>query len=58
MNPLQMIQLYKQFSANYTNQTAEQEVKQLVASGKMSQQQLNALQKKATEFIEILNIMK
>lgn len=54
-NPLQMIQAYREFSRNFTPQTAEQKVRELVASGKMSQQQLNKFQKDANDFMQILN---
>ena len=32
-NPMQMIQAFNQFRKNYTNETAEQKVRELVASG-------------------------
>lgn len=50
-----MIQAYREFSRNFTPQTAEQKVRELVASGKMSQQQLNKFQKDANDFLQILN---
>lgn len=54
-NPMQMIQAFNQFRKNYTNETAEQKVRELVASGKMSQQQLNIFQRQANEFMSMLN---
>lgn len=50
MNPIQMMQQFNNFRKNYTNETAEQQVRQLVASGKINQQQLNQLQNMAIEF--------
>lgn len=53
-----MIQAFNQFKKNYTNETAEQKVRELVASGRMSQRQLNQLQGMATNFQKMLNSMK
>lgn len=50
MNPIQMMQQFNNFRKNYTNETAEQQVRQLVASGKINQQQLNQLQNMAIQF--------
>lgn len=54
-NPIQMIQAFNQFRKNYTNETAEKKVKELVASGKMSQSQLDMFQRQANEFVNMLN---
>lgn len=51
-----MIQAFNNFRRDFTPQTAEQKVRQLVASGKMNQQQLNTYQKMATEFQKMFNI--
>ena len=53
---MQMIQAFNQFRRGYTPQTAEQKVRELVASGKMSQQQLNEFQKTATWIQNTFNI--
>lgn len=50
-----MIQAFNQFRKNYTNETAEKKVKELVASGKMSQSQLDMFQRQANEFVNMLN---
>lgn len=55
-NPIQMIQAFNQFRRDYTPQTAEQKVRELVASGRMSQQQLNQFQATATWFQNTFNI--
>lgn len=57
MNPMQMIQQFNQFKANFTGDPRA-EVEKLVASGKMSQQQLNQLQTMATQFQGMLNNMR
>lgn len=57
MNPMQMIQQFNQFKANFTGDP-KAEVEKLVASGKMSQQQLNQLQTMATQFQGMLNSFK
>ena len=57
MNPMQMIQQFNQFRANFTGDP-KAEVEKLVASGKMSQQQLNQLQTMATQFQAMINNMR
>lgn len=52
-NPMQMIQQFNQFRANFKGNPQE-EVQKLLASGKLSQAQLNELQKKATEFQNLI----
>lgn len=52
---MQMIQAYNQFKQSFTG-NPEQEVRKLVASGKINQQQLNQLQSMATQFQKIFNI--
>lgn len=53
-NPLQMIQAFNQFRRNFTG-NPEQKVRELVASGRINQQQLNQLQGMATQFQQMLN---
>lgn len=53
-NPMQMIQAFNQFKQSFTGDP-EQEVKKLVASGKINQQQLNQLQTMATQFQRMIN---
>lgn len=54
-NPIQMMQEFQRFSANFKGDP-EQEVKKLLASGKITQQQLNVLQARATELQKLLGI--
>ena len=56
-NPMQMIQAFNQFRQSFTG-NPEQEVKKLVASGKINQQQLNQLQSMATEFQKMMNNLR
>lgn len=56
-NPLQMIQAFNQFRQSFTG-NPEQEVRKLVASGRINQQQLNQLQGMATEFQKMMNSFK
>lgn len=53
MNPFQMIQQFNQFKRSFKG-NPEEEVKKLVASGKMSQQQLDSLQNMASQFQQML----
>lgn len=57
MNPFQMIQQFNQFRNNFKG-NAQEEVQKLIASGKMSQQQLNQLQSMASQFQQMLNSIK
>lgn len=52
-----MIQAFNEFRSNFQGDP-EQKVKELVASGKISQQQLNWLQSMATQFQKMLNSFK
>lgn len=55
-DPNKMMNAYNQFSNEYTPQTAEQEVRKLVSSGRMSQPLLNLLQFTAPYFQNMFNI--
>ena len=57
MNPMQMLQQFNQFKNSFTGDP-KAEVEKLVASGRMSQQQLNQLQIMATQFQAMINNMK
>ena len=48
-NPIQMIQMFNQFRANFKG-NPEEEVRKLLATGKLTQQQLNELQATARQF--------
>lgn len=56
-NPMQLIQAFNQFKANYTG-NPEQDVQRLLTSGRISQSQLNQLQSMASQFMSMLNGMK
>lgn len=56
-NPLQMIQAFNQFKSSFSG-NPEEEVRKLVASGRMSQSQLNQLQSMATEFQKVMSNFK
>ena len=49
-----MIAEFKKFAKGMTPQQAEQEVKELLSSGKMSQAQFEQLKKQAQQFIQFL----
>ena len=52
-----MIQQFNQFRNNFKGNPQE-EVQKLIASGRMSQQQLNTLQSMASQFQEMINSFK
>ena len=56
-NPMLMIQKFNEFKNSFTGDP-EQEVKKLVSSGKISQQQLNQLQTMAAQFQNMINNFK
>lgn len=55
--PMQMIQQFMQFKNNFKG-NPEEEVKKLLQSGKMSQQQLDQLQGMARQFQAMMGGMK
>lgn len=54
---MQMIQAFNNFKNNFSG-NAEQEVRKLVASGRINQTQLNQLQNMATQFQKMMNNFK
>lgn len=56
-NPIQMIQQFQQFKNNFKGDP-EQEVKRLMQSGQMSQQQFNSLQQQASQFMNLMKNFK
>ena len=52
-NPMQMIQAFNQFRANFQGDP-QKAVQDLVASGRMTQGQLNQLQSMARQFMGLL----
>lgn len=53
-NPMQMIQAFNQFRANFQGDP-QKAVQDLVSSGRINQNQLNQLQSMAKQFMGILN---
>lgn len=54
-NPMQMISQFNQFRNSFQGDP-EAEVKRLLQSGRMNQQQLNQLQSMASQFWRLLNM--
>ncbi|MBQ0114014.1 MAG: hypothetical protein KBT03_12865 [Bacteroidales bacterium] len=57
INPIQMIQEFNNFKNNFRG-NPQQEVQRLLQSGQMTQQELNKLQKTASEFQKMMQMMK
>lgn len=55
-NPLQIIQEFNKFRQTFTG-NPEEEVKKLIASGRINQSQLNELQNMASQFQQMLKTM-
>ena len=55
-NPFQMLQEFRKFAGGITPEKAQQQVQQLLSSGKMSQQQFQELQRQAKEFIQFFGL--
>lgn len=53
-NPFAMISEFKKFAKGMTPQQAEQEVKRMLADGRMSQGQFQQLQEQAKQFMQFL----
>ena len=53
-NPMQMVREFRKFAANMTPERAEQEINQLLSSGKMSKQQFEELKQQAKSFMQFL----
>lgn len=53
-NPMQMVSEFRKFAANMTPERAEQEINQLLSSGKMSKQQFEELKQQAKSFMQFL----
>lgn len=53
-NPFAMISEFKKFAKRMTPQQAEQEVKRMLADGRMSQGQFQQLQEQAKQFMQFL----
>lgn len=55
-NPFQMLQEFRKFASGMTPEKAQQQVQQLLSSGKMSKQQFQELQRQAKEFIQFIGL--
>lgn len=53
-NPMQMIQMFNQFKNGYQGNPQE-DIQRLLQSGRMTQQQLNELQREATQFQQLMS---
>lgn len=53
-NPLAMLAEFRKFAASMTPQKAQQQVEQLLSSGRMSQEQFQQLLQQAKDFMAIL----
>lgn len=53
-NPLAMIAEFRKFAANMTPQRAQQQIQEMLADGRMSQDQFQQLQRQAQEFMRFL----
>ena len=55
-NPMEMVAEFRRFAQGMTPQGAQQQVQQLLQSGRMSQQQFQELQRQAKSFMDFLGI--
>ena len=53
-NPLVMIAEFRKFAAGMTPQRAQQQIQEMLADGRMSQDQFQQLQRQAQEFARFL----
>ena len=53
-NPLAMIAEFRKFAAGMTPQMAQQQIQEMLADGRMSQDQFQQLQRQAQEFARFL----
>lgn len=53
-NPLAMIAEFRKFAASMTPQRAQQQIQEMLADGRMSQDQFQQLQRQAREFARFL----
>ena len=53
-NPLAMIAEFRKFAAGMTPQRAQQKIQEMLADGRMSQDQFQQLQRQAQEFARFL----
>lgn len=53
-NPLAMVAEFRKFAAGITPQKAEEQVRQMLADGRMTQQQFDALKQQAQDLAQFL----
>lgn len=53
-NPLAMIAEFRKFAAGMTPQRAQQQIQEMLADGRMSQDQFQQLRRQAQEFMRFL----
>lgn len=53
-NPMQMIAQFRQFAKSMTPQKAQKQIEKMLASGQMSQAQLENLKQQAQSFMKLL----
>lgn len=53
-NPLAMIAEFRRFATGMTPQKAQQQIQEMLADGRMSQDQFQQLQRQAQEFMKFL----
>lgn len=53
-NPIAMMAEFRKFAANMTPQRAQQQIQEMLADGRMSQDQFQQLQRQAQEFARFL----
>lgn len=53
-NPLAMVAEFRKFAAGMTPQKAEEQVRQMLADGRMTQQQFDALKQQAQDLAQFL----
>ena len=53
-NPLQMVAEFRKFAQGMTPQKAEQQIKQMLSAGRLSNEQFQSLQEQAKQFMQFL----
>ena len=53
-NPLQMVAEFRKFAQSMTPQKAEQQIKQMLSDGRLSNEQFKSLQEQAKQFMQFL----
>lgn len=53
-NPLQMVAEFRKFAQGMTPQKAEQQIKQMLSDGRLSNEQFKSLKEQAKQFMQFL----